>query len=130
MPVWMGEGWFEELGSLAPSRPPVPGANGTVSVTITGGPSGDGAFHWTYVDGIPGEGGAGVAPDGDLTLTIPSGDARAVAAGEVEPSVAYMRGVLKAMGDGALLLGLLASTCTEPYREWRRRAESLLGATT
>jgi hypothetical protein len=32
-----------------------------------------------------------------------------------------MRGRLKSSGDGALLLGLLESTATDSYREWRRR---------
>ena len=56
----------------------------------------------------------------DLALVITHADARPVAAGEVEPSVAYMRGRLKATGDGALLIGLLASTATEEYRAWRQ----------
>ncbi len=63
---------------------------------------------------------AGAAPDADLTLQIGRADAQAVATGQVEPSVAYMRGRLKATGDGALLLGLLASTATDGYQEWRR----------
>ena len=63
----------------------------------------------------------GAIADADLMLTIARDDAQAVASGEVEPSVAYMRGRLKASGDGALLLGLLASTATESYRDWLRR---------
>jgi hypothetical protein len=60
-------------------------------------------------------------------MTISSDDARAVAAGEMEPSVAYMRGRLKASGDGGLLLGWLASTATSEYAEWRRKVESAVG---
>jgi putative sterol carrier protein len=63
----------------------------------------------------------GPVVDAELSLSIAYADAQAVASGEVEPSVAYMRGRLKASGDGALLLGLLASTATERYREWRQR---------
>jgi hypothetical protein len=91
-------------------------------VAITGGPGGEVSYHWSYRDGAPGDGGIGAVADADLSLSIGHGDARAVATGEVEPSVAYMRGRLKASGDGALLLGFLASTGTDAYREWHQRA--------
>jgi hypothetical protein len=38
--------------------------------------------------------------------------------GEMTPSVAYMRGRLKATGDGQLLLELLKSSTTDGYRTW------------
>lgn len=122
MSEWLSEEWLKEVADLAPSRPPVAGVTGTVSVAITGGPDGDVVYHWSYRDGVPGEGGIGPAEAADLSLTIGQADARAVASGEVEPSVAYMRGRLKATGAGALLLGLLASTSTDGYRQWRQRA--------
>jgi hypothetical protein len=125
VPEWLSEEWVKELASLAEARPPVPGATGTISVAITGGPGGDVLYHWSYRDGVPGAGGIGAAADADLSLIIGEADARTVASGDMEPSVAYMRGRLKASGDNALLLGLLASTGTESYREWRGRAAGL-----
>jgi hypothetical protein len=113
--------WLKELAALAGTRPRVPGQTGTVTVTVTGGPTGDVSYHWRYDDGIPGGGGIGAAEDADLTLTVSSADALAVANGEVEPSVAYMRGRLKASGDGALLLEWLASTATGAYDSWRQQ---------
>jgi hypothetical protein len=120
VPEWLSDEWLKELVASTSARPQVPGANGTVSMVITGGPAGDVSYHWSYRDGLPGEGAMGSAPDANLTLTIGRADAEAVAKGDVEPSVAYMRGRLKAAGDGGLLLGLLASTATEPYRTWRQ----------
>jgi hypothetical protein len=120
MAEWLSKEWLEEMAALASSRPPVPGANGTISVTITGGPAGDAAYHWSYRDGVPGEGGVGAVADADLVLTMTSPDAQQVTSGEVEPSVAFMRGRLKAAGDNGLLLGWLASTGTDPeaYAAW------------
>jgi hypothetical protein len=121
VPEWLSDEWLKELVALTGARPRVAGANGTVSMVITGGPAGDVSYHWSYGDGVPGDGGVGTAPDSDLTLTMPRADAEAVANGNVEPSVAYMRGRLKASGNGGLLLGLLASTATDAYRVWRDR---------
>ena len=58
-------------------------------------------YHWSYRDGVPGDGGVGGVADADLALTITRADAGAVASGEVEPSVAFMRGRLKATGSDA-----------------------------
>ena len=121
MAEWLSEEWLKEVADQAGTRPPVAGANGTVSLAITTGRRDEVSYHWSYRDGVPGEGGVGAIADADLMLTIARDDAQAVASGEVEPSVAYMRGRLKASGDGALLLGLLASTATDSYRDWLRR---------
>lgn len=121
MAEWLSEEWLKEVAAQAGGRPPVTGVTGTVSLAITGPRGGDVSYHWSYRDGVPGDGGVGAAADADLTLTITRADAEAVASGAVEPSVAYMRGRLKATGEGALLLGLLASTATDSYRDWRRR---------
>jgi hypothetical protein len=121
VPEFLSEEWLKDIAERAGARPPVAGANGTVSLSITTGRRDEVSYHWSYRDGIPGEGGVGSVADADLTLTIARADAEDVASGEVEPSVAYMRGRVKASGDGALLLGLLASTASDNYREWRRQ---------
>jgi hypothetical protein len=126
VPAWASDEWAQELTALAESRPPVAGATSTISVAITGGKAGDATYHWSYRDGVPVAGATGAAVDADLALTISNVDAQTIVAGEVEPSVAYMRGRLKATGDGALLLGWLASTATDEYQEWRRHVQSAL----
>ena len=61
MAEWLSEEWFKDMAALAGSRPACPGATGTVSVAVTGrSPSGDAVYHWSYQDGVPGEGGGGV----------------------------------------------------------------------
>jgi putative sterol carrier protein len=61
----------------------------------------------------------GPATAADVTLTITEEDARAMLSGELDPSVAFMRGTLKTSGDPGLLLRLLAGWSTEPARQAR-----------
>jgi hypothetical protein len=122
---WLSEDWLKEMAALADSRPALPRASGTVSVAITAGRGRDVGYHWEYRDGVPGGGGVGVVADADLTLSIARDDAWSVLTGEVEPSVAFMRGRLKATGNGGLLLELLESTTAREYRDWRQRAQNL-----
>jgi hypothetical protein len=55
------------------------------------------------------------ADEADLTLTIGTDEARLVREGELEPSVAFMRGRLKSTGDNALLLRILAWSATPAF---------------
>lgn len=118
---WPSDEWVDEMAGSAGSRPPAPGCSGTVSLMIGTGKRGsrDVHYHWSYTEGVPGGGGVGPLPDADLTLTITPADAVEVASGSMSPSVAFMRGRLKATGDGSLLLGLLESTAGVDYARWR-----------
>lgn len=117
--------WGEAAGELWPYLPPAPGAEGTVSLAITTAPRREVAWHWNYRDGTVTAGGSGNGGEPKLALTLTAADAPDVLSGRVEPSVAFMRGRLKATGDGGLLLAFLASTITGGFQEWRRRAEAL-----
>ncbi len=128
MAEWLNAKWLEEIAALADARPSLPGASGTVSLAITGGRGRDVGYHWEYRNGVPGGGGVGVVADADLALSIARDDAWSILSGEVEPSVAFMRGRLKATGAGGLLLELLESTTTPEYQDWRRRAQNLTDA--
>ncbi len=127
MADYLSDEWLAEMAALAPSRPPVPGANGTISVTIARSKRDEVGYHWTYKDGVPVDGGVGALPDADLVLTIGADDAKLITTGEVEPSVAFMRGRLKAAGDNGLLLGWLSSTGSDPdaYAAWLERETAL-----
>lgn len=127
MAEWLSEDWLKEIAARADARPILACASGTVSLAITSGRGRDVGvgYHWEYRDGVPGGGGVGVLADADLVLTVARDDAWTVLTGEVEPSVAFMRGRLKATGDGGLLLELLESTTAGGYRDWRQRAQSL-----
>jgi hypothetical protein len=128
MAEWLSEEWLKEVAGLAGSRPALPGGDGTVSVSVVLGKGRDVAYHWRYHDGKPGEGGVGAAADAAVALIIERADAWAVLQGEVAPSVAYMRGRLKASGNGGLLLDLLKSTAGAGYEQWRRKVLDLTDA--
>ena len=87
-----------------------PGASGTVQIVVTGAPDGDGDGKWYFRldDGVVAEAAAGTQAAPDLTLTVGFAEAAAMAAGELDPSVAFMRGRMKTAGDPGLVLDVLA----------------------
>jgi len=119
------EEWSAEVAGLTAELPPVPNASGTISLTVSGPARKETSLHWTYENGAAGTGQPGPKSDADLVLTIAGPDAGEVISGAVEPSVAFMRGRLKASGDGALLIGFLESTTTPAYEAWRQRVARL-----
>jgi SCP-2 sterol transfer family len=121
---WLSEEWLKDIAASADARPPLPGVSGTVSLAVTAGRGREVGYHWQYRQGVPGGGRVGVAPDADVVLTIARDDAWSVLIGEMEPSVAFMRGRLKAAGDGGVLLALLESMSTGSYRDWRQRLQT------
>ncbi len=125
MTAWLSEEWAGEAAALADLLPPAPGLTGTFSLAVSLGSRREIGLHWTYKDGAPGGGGPGADQDADVALTLTAADALDVFGGGVEPSVAFMRGRLKASGDGALLLEFLASTGTKQYEKWRSRVGAL-----
>jgi hypothetical protein len=118
--------WAAAAADLWPELPEAPGAEGTVSLAVSSAPRREVGFHWRYVDGRAVEGGAGDGGSPELALTLGAADAPDLFSGRVEPSVAFMRGRLKASGDGRLLLAFLRSTTAEGFAGWRSRADSLL----
>ncbi len=120
--------WAEEAAALWSLLPPAPGGEGTVCLAISTAPRREVSLHWRYEGGRVVDGGAGAAPEPTLSLTLTAADAPDVLSGRVEPSVAFMRGRLKASGDGSLLLAFLSSTSTEGFSEWRKRVDSLAAA--
>ena len=102
-------------GAGAPS---IPGLDGSVQVVVTGTDSGDVNAALTWADGRLVEARAGAPTSPVVTWTIGAADARAVGAGELDPSVAFMQGRLKTSGDNGLVLLLLAATSGPAYRLW------------
>lgn len=146
--------WAAGAAELWPYLPPAPGAEGTVRLAVAVAPRREVAFQWRYrggeavagadtadgadkaggaagrvaAGGAGGAGGAvGAVGQPEVTLTLAAADAADVLSGQVEPSVAFMRGRLKASGDGALLLAFLSSTTDAGFDEWRRRVAGLPG---
>ena len=85
-----------------------PGASGTVQIVVTGAPGGDGKWYFRLDDGVVAEAAAGTQAAPDLTLTVGYAEGAAMAAGELDPSVAFMRGRMKTAGDPGLVLDVLA----------------------
>jgi putative sterol carrier protein len=128
---WLDDDWASGAASSVTLLPTAPGLSGSVSFALSEG-SGrnrrEAGFHWRYDDGAPVDGDAGVNADADLVLLISGEDAVDFLAGRVEPSVAFMRGRLKASGDGGLLLGFLRSTTDSKFVAWREKVAALAGS--
>jgi SCP-2 sterol transfer family len=125
MPSWLTQEWAADAASLASGLPPIAGASGSISLTVSAGKRKEVHFHWSYENGVAGDGVPTSQPDADVVLTLASPDAVDIFAGAVEPSVAFMRGRLKAAGDGGLLLGFLQSSTTSRFQVWRQRVAAL-----
>ena len=103
------------------------GATVRVQHVVTGGPDGDVAYHLAFEGGRVVDGGPGTDPDAEVVLTTVHEVAAAIAAGDVEPSVAFMQGRLKTEGPTSRLLPLLALTQTAPNRAAADRLRSETG---
>jgi SCP-2 sterol transfer family len=125
MGAWLTQEWADEAAELTTVLPPVPGAAGSISVTVSGGSRKEVNFHWSYGEGEAEAGVPSARPDADLVLTLASADAIDVFSGAVEPSVAFMRGRLKAAGNGGLLLGFLESTRSDAFSGWLKKMAAL-----
>lgn len=125
MADWLTEEWVEGVAGLAGLLPRLPALSGAVVLSLSTAPRKEVHVHWRYDEGRPGDGGGGLLDDADLTLSMASADAAEVVSGRVEPSVAFMRGRLKASGDGALLLGFLESTGSPDFEGWRAKVAAL-----
>jgi hypothetical protein len=101
---------------------------GTVQVDVIGGPDGDVYVNARYAGGRLADARPGPADGPDATLTITTQDAVAVIDGALDPSVAFMRGRLKAVGDMGLVLDLLAWSATDAARAARGRLAGLATA--
>lgn len=117
--------WAEAAGALWDRLPEAPGAEGMVSLAFGVAPRKEVAIHWDYSGGRVVGGGAGAGDDAALALTLGPADVDAVVSGEVPVEVAFMRGRLKASGDGGLLLAFLASTNDPSFDKWRSQLAGL-----
>ena len=124
MAPWLSEQWVEDVEATASSLPSLPDVNATVTLGIAVARKKEVRLSWRYVDGVPSpDNGATVGAD--LELSLSAQDALDLFSGRVEPSVSFMRGRLKASGDGSLLLGFLAGTASERFAGWRQQAFEL-----
>jgi len=90
----------------------------TVDVTVVGAPGGDARWHARIVSGRLTADGGGV-PGADVALTLPYDESVAVARGDLDASVVFMRGTMKTAGDPGRLLDVLAGTARPGFRAAR-----------
>lgn len=113
---WLTDEWFALVATEVAGIHGPPTLQGSVVVEVTGGATGDLAGHVAFADGGVVGSGAGPTDGPDLVLTLTDSDARAIVAGGLDPSVAFMQGRMKVVGAMAPLLDLLALAGTEDGR--------------
>lgn len=119
MADWLTPEWVGEAAALCRLLPEAPGAEGSVTLSFVVAPRREVGFHWRYEKGQVTRSAPGPAAEADLVLSLAATDAAEVLAGRMDPSVAFMRGRLKATGDGGILLAFLESTTSGGYAGWR-----------
>ena len=117
--------WAAEAAEQYRLLPDAGEINGTVNFSVEVAPRREVSFHWSYEAGKPVGGGAGLDPEAQLSLRADARDAGEILAKQVRPEVAFMRGRLKATGQGDLLLALLRSCSDRRFDQWRERVASL-----
>ena len=121
MPEYLSDAWVAEATALAAGLAEHAGADAVVQVLVTGASGPEAKHAVTVVSGRPVTWSAGVAPDPDVTVTLSAADWVAIGAGTLDPGVAFMRGALKAEGDQARFLAVLAAAHTDDHRAYRAR---------
>jgi hypothetical protein len=101
MAAFLTDEWFALLRDEAASWPSRPGVGATLQCVVASAPSGKLQFVLRFVDGRLTEMSMGKRDPVDCTLQCSYAQASALARGEVDREVAYMRGDLKIDGDYA-----------------------------
>ena len=114
--AFLSEGWFERQRTLGAELPERPGASGRVQHVVTGTPDGEVRYVITMVDGRTADVSVGGDDSADVTYTNTYDDAQALAQGELDASVQFMRGRTKMAGDMGTVLALMPVTRSAEYR--------------
>lgn len=103
--TWLDGTWVAATTGLVPAPA---GRSGTYQVVVSG-PDGELRYRRRIDDGTVKDEPAGDAEQADVTFTLTEADARAIVAGALDPTVAFMQGRLKTAGDPGWVLDLLAA---------------------
>jgi len=112
--------WLALARELFGGLPPRSGASARIQHVVSGAPGGDVAFDLTFEDGrlvdaTPAPG-AAPGPGAELTITTTYPDTRCWASGDLDLSVAVMRGQAKVAGAMGALLAILPVMRTPEFR--------------
>ena len=121
MTTWLTASWFEAARSQCDRPTRFESVDVRVQWELTGGSAGTVKVFSVVEGGRFASFGLGALEDAEVTISLAETDARAINAGELDPSVAYMQGRMKATGSmrGILdLLTLLASSEVRASQRW------------
>lgn len=118
MVALLSQGWLDLLGALGAELPERPGASARVRHVVSGAPGGEVAYVEVFQDGrvTSATSGPGGDADADVTIALTYPDAVAIAAGQLDLHVAYMRGRVKVIGDMGALMAVLPVTQSDEHR--------------
>lgn len=109
------EGWLAGLREALSTLPAAPGATARVEYVVAGAPHGTHTFHLVIEDGRVVEGGPGPDPTADFSMQFAAADYLDSLRGSFDPSVGFMQGRVKVVGNVGRLLSVLPITTSEPW---------------
>lgn len=115
MVALLSQEWLDQRAALAADLPVRPGSSARVQHIVTGAPEGQVAYVDVFEDGRL-TSTLGPSDDVDVTFTETYADAVAIARGELDLNVGFMRGQVKFVGDVGALMRVLPVTQSEEHR--------------
>jgi hypothetical protein len=122
---YLSQEWLDQQHGLVVDGSDGDGVTARVQHLVTGGPDGDVTYHVVLDGGRVVDAGPGDDPDAEVSFTSPHDVAVALLTGELDASVAFMQGRLKAAGSTAKLHRLLAQTQTQAGQAALARLRSM-----
>jgi hypothetical protein len=108
--------WLDRLRVEGAKLPDRPGATAIVETTVKGGAQGPVTYFVTWVDGRVEAAGLGSHPDAEITVLAPYEIAVAIASGTLDPSMAFMRGETKVVGNMGKYVSMLPLVQHDDHR--------------
>ncbi|MGH9022277.1 MAG: SCP2 sterol-binding domain-containing protein [Acidimicrobiia bacterium] len=125
MARYLTQEWFDQFLELSADQPVRPGASARIQYVAEGTPEGDVRYHWVVEDGKLLEAALGDIPDADFTLKMDYAVAQKVQKGQLDPSAAFMQGLMKVTGNMAKMMALLPVTQSPEYRAFQDRVRAV-----
>lgn len=116
MAAFLSAEWLAVQQHLGADLPERPGASAVLQITVAGAPDGDVVYIQHFEDGRIVAAELGSAATADVALAQTYVDAVAIAQGELDLSVGFMRGRVKMVGPTGALMAILPVTRSELYR--------------
>jgi hypothetical protein len=109
--------WLDRRGELGTALPERPGASARVQHVVSGAPDGPVAYVEVFEDGRLTTVSWGAVDDTtvDITINETYEDAVAIARGELDLHVGFMRGRVKVVGPMGSLMAVLPATQSEEH---------------